>query len=58
MAEIDESAGGIQSFKLRIYQQEMLEKSLDRNVILAMPTGSEYSDSGERTGPYPLTNST
>lgn len=29
-----------QRVKLRSYQQEMLEQSLARNVIVAMPTGS------------------
>lgn len=39
MASEDHAADG-QRAKLRSYQQEMLEQSLARNVIIAMPTGS------------------
>ena len=41
MAQNVEVAGGDQSIKLRSYQEEVLEKSLRSNVIVAMPTGSE-----------------
>lgn len=41
MAQNDEVAGGDQGIKLRSYQEEVLEKSLRGNVIVAMPTGSE-----------------
>lgn len=39
MASEDHAADG-QRVKLRSYQQEMLEQSLARNVIIATPTGS------------------
>lgn len=43
MAQAGEDAGGDQSLKIRLrsYQHEMLQKSLERNIIVAMPTGSE-----------------
>ena len=43
MAQTGEDAGGDRSLKIRLrsYQHEMLKKSLERNVIVAMPTGSK-----------------
>jgi len=43
MAQVGEDSGGDPShtIRLRSYQQEMLAKSLKRNVIVAMPTGSK-----------------
>jgi hypothetical protein len=43
MAQPGEDAGGDGSLKIRLrsYQHEMLKKSLERNIIVAMPTGSE-----------------
>ena len=43
MAQAGEDAGGDRSPKIRLrsYQHEMLKKSLERNVIVAMPTGSK-----------------
>jgi len=43
MAQTGEDARNDSSLKIRLrgYQQEMLAKSLERNVIVAMPTGSE-----------------
>ena len=43
MSQAGEDAGGGSSFKIRLrsYQHEMLKKSLERNVIAAMPTGSK-----------------
>lgn len=43
MAQTGEGARNNSSLKIRLrgYQQEMLAKSLERNVIVAMPTGSE-----------------
>jgi ERCC4-related helicase len=43
MAHVGEEAGGDASRKIRLrsYQDEMLTKSLERNVIVAMPTGSK-----------------
>lgn len=42
MAQADEDAGGDRSLKIRLrsYQHEMLKKSLEGNIIVAMPTGS------------------
>lgn len=41
MAMEDGAADGQQRLKLRLYQHEILDESLQRNVIAAMPTGSE-----------------
>lgn len=41
MATENEVGDSHQHLKLRLYQHEVLEKSLERNVIAAMPTGSE-----------------
>lgn len=48
MAQAGEDADGDRSLKIRLrsYQQEMLEKSLEGNIIVAMPTGSKYSQTG------------
>lgn len=45
MAQAGEDTGGDRSLKIRLrsYQHEMLKKSLERNVIVAMPTGSKNS---------------
>lgn len=42
MTQNDDIADGVQSLKLRSYQEEVLEKSLKSNVIVAMPTGSKH----------------
>jgi ERCC4-related helicase len=41
MAHKDEFAEDIQILKLRSYQAEVLGKCLEKNVIIASPTGSE-----------------
>jgi ERCC4-related helicase len=43
MPPAGEDPGGDLSLKVRLrsYQHEMLKKSLERNVIVAMPTGSK-----------------
>jgi len=43
MAQVGEDAGGDRSLKIRFrcYQHEMLKKSLEGNIIVAMPTGSK-----------------
>lgn len=48
MAQVGEDAGGDRSLKIRLcsYQQEMLKKSLEGNIIVAMPTGSKCSQLG------------
>jgi superfamily II DNA or RNA helicase len=45
MAQAGEDAGGDRSLEIRLrsYQHEMLKKSLEHNIIVAMPTGSENS---------------
>jgi ERCC4-related helicase len=42
MAQCNGFAVDDQNLKLRSYQEEVLEKSLKCNVIVAMPTGSKY----------------
>lgn len=48
MAQPVEDPGGDRSLKIRLrsYQYEMLKKSLEGNVIVAMPTGSKDSRLG------------
>lgn len=50
MTQNDEIAGGDQAIRLRSYQEEVLEKSLRSNVIVAMPTGSEHIPTKTRNG--------
>lgn len=51
MAQAGEDAGGDRSLKIRLrsYQHEMLKKSLEHNIIVAMPTGSENKFFGPST---------
>jgi hypothetical protein len=55
MAQKDEFAEDIQSLKLRSYQAEVLEKCLQKNVIVASPTGSEKRLLGREDGTISLT---
>lgn len=41
MATENEVGDRHRHLKVRLYQHEVLEKSLERNIIAAMPTGSE-----------------
>jgi ERCC4-related helicase len=55
MAQKDEFADDNKSLKLRSYQAEVLQKCLEKNVIIASPTGSEKRLLGREYGAMSLT---